>query len=139
MSFGVNETLRNAQLNVLRDAIDAGGAAGKLLIYDNTGARPNTGEAPGTCVLLATLTMSYPCAPDAADGELNFAAISDETDAPAGGTALWGRFTSSTDTFVADADVGVLTSDAVIRMNSVTVSEGGIVRVNTGKLTSVNP
>lgn len=139
MSFGVNVTLRNAQLNVLRDALDAGGAAGKLKIYDDTAARPATGADPGACVLLATLELSFPCAPDADAGELDFSAISDEIDAPEGGTAAWGRFESSAGGFVCDADVGVLTSDAVIRMNSVTVSKGGIVRVNTGKLTSGNP
>lgn len=136
MALGIAEALRNAQLNVLRDALDVGATPGKMLLYGGT--RPDTGAAIGEAPHLATCVLSKPSAANAAGGELTFAAITDELNAPAAGDATWARFVDGDDAFVCDADVGVFASEAEVRLNSVTVSLGGIVRINSGKFTSGN-
>lgn len=138
MALGISEVLRNAQLDVLRLALDNAATPGYIEIWSDT--RPATGAAPGVgCELLAQPTLSKPCASSAAGGELIFLSILDEEDAPAAGTATWARFKDGDGNFVCDGDVGVFASEAEIRLNSVTVSLGGIVRINSGKFTSGNP
>ena len=70
MTLGLATTLRNARLDQITAAIDAG-TAGLLRIYD--GSRPATGGAATT--LLAELTLSDPSSGAAAGGVLTFSAI----------------------------------------------------------------
>ena len=63
MTLGLATTLRNARLDQITTAIDAG-TAGLLRIYD--GSRPATGGAATT--LLAELTLSDPSSGAAAAG-----------------------------------------------------------------------
>ena len=131
---GLNETIRNARLNVIRDAIDAGGSAGVLEIY--SGSRPATGGAATT--LLGTLTFSDPCAPDASGGELTFNSITEDSSADASGTASWARITDGDGTFVMDMAVGESGSGAQIILNTVTIVEGGPIRVTSGSIVEGN-
>jgi len=134
MALGLNETIRNARLNVIRDAIDAGAAGGKVLIY--TGTRPATGAAIGGATLLGTVTCSATSAPDASGGVLTFNAFTEDSSADADGTAAWARITDSDDAFVCDLDVG--TSGADLIMNTVTIVTGGPIRIDSGTLTEGN-
>lgn len=131
---GLNETIRNARLNVIRDAIDAGGSAGVLEIY--SGSRPATGGTATT--LLGTLTFSTPSAPDASGGELTFNSITEDSSANASGTASWARITDGNGTFVMDMNVGESGSGAQIILNTVTIVEGGPIRVTSGSIVEGN-
>ncbi len=134
MTLGILVSLRNAFLNAIRDAIDAGAGAGRIKIY--SGTRPATGGAITTQVLLGTVLCSDPCAPNAAAGVLTFNSFTDDEDADNSGTATWARITDSDDNFVTDADVG--TSGADINLNSTNITQGGIIRITSGTLTAGN-
>lgn len=134
MAMGLAVAIRNAQLNAIRDAIDAGAAGGKLLIY--TGTRPATGAAIGAQVLLGTVTFSATSAPDASGGVLTFNSFTEDSAADATGTAAWARATDSDDTFVCDLSVG--TSGEDVNLNTVSIVSGGPIRVNSGTITAGN-
>lgn len=132
MSLGVLETIRNAWLDEIATAIDAGTVGGKLKFYD--GARPATN---GTATnLLGTVVFSATCAPPASGGVLTFSAMTEDSSADATGTATWARITDSDDVFVCDCSVGVSGED--INLNSVAITLGGIIRVTSGTLTAGN-
>ncbi|WP_321495649.1 hypothetical protein [uncultured Desulfobacter sp.] len=102
MTLGISTTLRNGYLNLIRDAIDAGAAAGKINFYNET--RPATGGAVTT--LLGTVVCSDPSAPDASGGVLTLNSMTDDDNADNNGVATWARITDSDDNFVLDATVG---------------------------------
>lgn len=118
MALGYVTTLRNTRLNAVRDAIDAGAGAGLLRIYDGT--RPSTGGAP--TILLAELTFSDPCAPNASSGVLTFNTITEDSGANADGTATWWRAVDSTGAAVVDGNCGTSGSD--MNLNSTSISSG---------------
>ena len=133
MAIGLATSVRNSRLNVVRDAIDAGGAAGSIKFY--AGTRPATGGALSGNTLLATLAFSYPSAANAASGVLTFSAITDDTSADADGTALWARIADSNGTFVADVSVGEAGSGADIIVNTANFVTGGVVTVTSAQIT----
>ena len=136
MTMGYDETLRNARLNLVRDAIDDDTDPGTITIY--SGTRPDTGAAVTTQVALSVGTFSDPSAPDADDGELVFDTIT-YTDALADGTATWARIADGADNFVADADVGGPGSGADVVLNSTGLVEDGPVTHVSAKITAGNP
>lgn len=132
MALGLSSTIRNARLNVIRDAIDAGPAAGFLRVYD--GVRPVTGGAATT--LLAELTFSDPSAANASGGVLTFSAITADTSANATGTATWCRIVDSTGAFVTDGSVG--TSNADYILNTTAITAGIQVSCSSGAISEGN-
>lgn len=133
MALGFATALRNARLDEIAAAINAGAGAGLLRIYD--GSRPATGGAATT--LLAELTFSDPCAAGAAAGVLTFSAITKDSSANAPGTATWARIVDSDGTFVMDCSVG--TSGADINLNSTSISAGQEVSITSATITEGNP
>lgn len=131
MTIGLASGVRNSRANATRDAIDAGGAAGTLRIYD--GVRPATG---GTATnLLASLPLSYPSAPNASGGVTTFSAIT--TAAATGtGTATWGRIVTSAAVFVEDFSVG--TSGADFNLGSTSIASGVNVSCTSNTITEGN-
>jgi hypothetical protein len=124
---------RNAQVNAIRDLIDAGAAGGTINIYNGT--QPATGEtALSGNTLLATLTFSGTSAPNAAAGVLTFNAITEDSSADATGTATFARLRDSNGVDVIDMDVG--TSGASINLNTVSIVAAGAVRMTSGTLTA---
>jgi len=136
MALGLATALRNARLNLIRDAIDAGSGPGTLKIY--TGTRPATGGALSGNTLLGTLTFSDPGAPNAADGVLTFSAITQDEAADASGTATWARVEDSDGTFVLDLSVGATGSGADIELNTVSIVAGGPISITSATLTEGN-
>ena len=132
MTVGLNVTIRNSRVDLIKTAIDAGAGAGLLRIYDGT--RPATGGAATT--LLATLTCSDPSAPAAAAGVLTLNAITNGTGVAAA-TATWARFVDSTGAHVLDCSVG--TAGADINLNTTTISIGVTVSVTSAVFTAGNP
>lgn len=124
---------RNAQVNAIRDLLDAGAAGGTINIYNGT--QPATGEtALAGNTLLATLTFSGTSAPNAAAGVLTFSAITEDSSADATGTATFARLRDSNGVDVIDMDVGV--SGASINLNTVSIVAAGAVRMTSGTLTA---
>lgn len=124
---------RNAQINAIRDLLDAGAAGGKIKIYNGT--QPATGDtALSGNTLLATLTFSGTSAPNAAGGVLTFSAIAEDSSADATGTATFARLSDSNDVDVLDLDVGV--AAASIILNTVAIVALGAVRMTSGTLTA---
>lgn len=117
MALGVTTAQRNAMVQVIQAAIDAGGSAGNLLLY--TSPQPATGGSVGGATLLATFVLPYASAPSASGGVLTFNAITPVT-AGASGTTIWGRFTTSASAFVADCTVGTSGTDIVLTTNVLT-------------------
>lgn len=136
MAISYATTLRNAKLQKIIDAIDAGSGPGKLKIY--SGTRPATGAAITSQVLLAQLTFSDPSAPSPASGVLTFSAITSDTDADATGTATWARITDSADTFVADLNVGGTGSGADCEINTTSITIHATVSCSAATITSAN-
>ncbi len=135
MAIGLLASIRNARLDLIKTAIDAGSGAGKLRIYN--GSRPATGGTVTT--LLAELTFTDPSAPAASGGVLTFSAITSDTSADNTGTATWARAVDSANTFVCDMSVGTVGSGADIEMNLVTIEAGGTVSVTSAVITEGNP
>lgn len=119
----VSNTALNAEAAALADLLDGG----YLRIYDGTQpADANT--AITTQVLLAELQFSSPSESDITGGVITFDAISDETSAPASGTATWYRCLKSDGiTVVMDGSVG--TSGANLNLSSVAITTGSAVSV----------
>ena len=133
MTLGIVVTVRNAMLNAIRNAIDAGAGPGTIRGYDGT--RPATGGAATT--LLFEVTCSDPSAPDAAGGVLTFSAITSDASANASGNATWCRFVDSTGAFVQDGSVGTSAADLIL--NTVVVTAGIEVSCTAATITAGNP
>lgn len=133
--LGVAVPIRTLWAQALADAIDAGAAGGKLLIYGGT--RPATGAAITDQTYLGMVRCADPCGA-VEDGVLTFGALTEEADAAATTNATWFRATDSDDAFVTDGSIGAQGSGADLILNSVSVTEGGIIRINSGTLTAGN-
>lgn len=133
MTIAYNATLRNARLDAITTAIDAGVSGGILTIYDGT--RPATG---GTATnILAELTLSDPSFPAAAAGSMTANAITGDTSANATGTATWFRITDSAAAFVLDGDAGTSGTDLIL--NSAAITAGAAVNISSLVITAGNP
>lgn len=109
MALGLAPSIRSARAALINAAVNAGSGPGKINVY--SGTQPATGAAVTSQVLLAELTFSDPAFVEA-NGTLTAAAITEDQDANADGTATWVRITDSDDNFVMDLDAGLAGSDA---------------------------
>lgn len=133
MALNIDPSITNSMLQELADAIDAGDPTpGKFQIY--SGTKPATPGADITDqVLLAECACSLPCG-TVASGVLTFSDISEEDNAPATGTATWGRLMDGSGTWIADFDVGGGSSSAFLKLNSTSLYQGGIVRITSSTI-----
>jgi hypothetical protein len=132
MTMGLSTTLRNTRANAIKTAVDAGGAAGFLRVYD--GSRPATGGTATT--LLAELTFSFPSAAASSGGVLTFSAVTADASANATGTATWCRIVDSTGAFVLDGSVGTAGADYIL--NTVSITSGVQVSCSSAVITEGN-
>lgn len=135
MAMSLNETIRNARLALIRDAIDAGSGPGLLRIYDGT--RPASGAAITTETLLAELAFADPCASAPSAGVLTFSTIA-AVNAAASGTAAWARLLDSDATFVADVDVSAVGGGGQLTLSTTSISAGLEVEIESGSITDGN-
>ena len=133
MTIGIATTVRNAMLDAINTAMNAGAGAALIRIYD--GSRPATGGTVTT--LLAELTCTDPAAPSASSGVLTFSTITSDSSANASGTATWGRIVDSNAAFVFDFSVG--TSGEDLNLNSVGITAGQTVSITSATITAGNP
>lgn len=119
---------RNAMLQAIVTRLDLGAGPATMKIY--SGPMPPTGDtALSGNTLLGTLTFSKPAAPAPADGTLAFATITEDSSADASDKATFARLQDSNGGLVGDFDVGDEKSDAVIKLNSTNIAEGGPIRI----------
>lgn len=127
MTLGMDVALRNARLQVIADAIDAGASdPGYMEIYDGT--QPATGAAVTDQTLLGMVTFSKPCAASITGGVLTFDDITG-SNAVADGIATWVRVYDGDDVFVLDMDVGGPGDGASVTLNTTFVVEDGPISV----------
>jgi len=119
MALAYATTLRNARLDAINTAANAGAGAGLLRIYDGT--RPATGGTATT--LLAELTFSDPAFGAAGSGVITASAITQDSSANATGTATWFRVVDSSATFVMDGNVGTSGSDLNMTTTSIVATQ----------------
>ena len=132
MAISYATTLRNARLDQVNTAMNAGAGAAMLRIYDGT--RPATGGTATT--LLAELTFSDPAAAAASGGQLTASAITQDASANATGTATWFRVVDSAGTFVMDGNVGTSGSD--LNLTTTSITSGQPVSVSSFVITEAN-
>lgn len=122
--------VRNALLNVIKTAIDAGAGPGLVDLY--SGAKPAGPDSVITSqVKLGTMTCSDPCG-SVANGELTFAAFTQDSSADATGTATWARIKDSTGLAALDIDVGTIGGTAAMQMNTVNIVQTGPISISSG-------
>ena len=135
MALAYSTTLRNAQLDAIDDAMNAGSAGATLKIY--SGTRPATGAAlGGGNTLLATLTFSTTAFGAASGGSITAASITSDSTADATGTASFFRIEDSDSTFIMDGDCGTSSSDLVLDTTS--ISAGATVSISSFVITAGN-
>jgi hypothetical protein len=129
MTMRIKESIRNAMLDVLADAVDAGSGAGTIEL--RTGSQPANADASATGTLLATFNLVDPAFDAASAGSVALDADPDlTTTAVAGGTAGWARVKDSSGNTVFDGAVG--TSGAEFTITSTTITSGQTVTLTVG-------
>lgn len=137
MTIGLASTLRDSRLTLIKDAIDAGSGAGKLVLY--TATRPATGAAITDQALLASIAFNDPCG-TVSGGVLTFDVdpVPQDATADATGTMGWARIVTSADAFVADLSVGTTGSGADVIVNTLSVILNGPVSILSATITEGN-
>jgi hypothetical protein len=142
MALTVTNTLRKAWLDSLKAAIekDTGGVTkGRLRIY--SGTKPANLSSLSGNDLLADIEFNSPCGTvDQTTGVLTFSTSTalEDDNAPNTGTATWARIVDSADSVIADCTVSVAGGTGDIKLNTVNIVAGGIVRLNSATITAGN-
>lgn len=138
-NLSYTDTVRNAKLQAVADAIDGGAGAGLLRIYDGTQPADADTAISGP-TLLAELTFSSPPEASVSGGVLTFDTITQDSSANASGTAAWFAAVTSTGTRVVDGDISTsaagtgdlqldstsITSGQAVSVSSFTITEGSL-------------
>lgn len=132
MALSLPTTRRNAVVDLVVDAFDAGAGAGTIEI--RSGTRPATADDAATGTLLATVTLADPAFGAAASGAATVTDPGAVTGA-ADGTATWFRGKDSTGATVMDGSVGATGSGADLELNTTTISTGVNVDITGGTVT----
>lgn len=135
MDVRLSLAARNAIVDAVAAAIDAGATGGVLRIYD--GARPASADtAVAGQALLAELTFASPAFSVAVDGTATANVITADASANAAGTATWSRVLDSDGTALLDLDVGESGSGAALVLNTTEITASLPVGVETLSLTA---
>lgn len=138
MALGYTVALREAQLDAIAAAIEAGASAGLLRIYGDTRAT-NADTAIGAQTLLAEHPLPDPVESGGAGtttaGALTFGSITDDT-VLATEQANWFRIVDSNGNAVLDGDVGTSGSD--LNFDTVAFVTGGTSSITSFVITAGN-
>jgi hypothetical protein len=133
MTWGLSDTLRNARITLVKNAIDGGPASGLLRFYNGT--KPAVGAAITTQLLQCTIAFADPCG-TVTGPTLTFDALGAVTGTRIDDkTITWARIVDSTGAFVADAVVSVGGGGGDVIVNSVTGAIGSFLAFVSGSLT----
>lgn len=124
--------VRNAMLDAIKTAIDAGSGPGTIKFYSGTQPANADASLSGN-TLLGTLTCSDPSASAASGGTLTFSTVTRDNAADATGTASFVRVQDSNGSVVLDADVG--TSGATVIVPSTSFTAGEPVEISSFTIT----
>ena len=113
MIIQLSEIASNAMLDALASLMDGGSI-----------------ELSSDDRVLAVLRLSTPVAEPAIDGELEFREIEEEDAALAQGNATSARILAADGSEILSCDVGDENSDAVVKLNTMTIYRGGPVRLH---------
>jgi len=122
MAVNYSTAVKNSRMTVVRDAIDAGPAAGTLEICTAAYA-----------VVVATVTLADPSG-TVSSGVLTFSGLPNSTTASNNGTAALARFKDSTGTVVCDG-LTVGTSGTNVIVSTTTFTSGQSVDLTAATLT----
>lgn len=122
MAVVYSTTVKNSRLTVVRDAIDAGSAAGYIEIGTS-----------GMGTVLATINLADPCG-SVSSGVLTFSAPVSDTNADATGTAAEARIKDSNGTVIISG-LTVGTSGANINLSSLGITAGDTVTLSSATIT----
>lgn len=117
------ERTRNVVVDAIARLIDMARGAGRIELLDVNGK------------LLAKMTLSKPCAPEAIAGTLKLYTISEDPAAQGTGQAVRGRIVDASGGEVFGCDVSGPKGSAVIKLNSDQIVAGGPVRISEFTLT----
>ena len=115
MTIALSDTLRDARLQALADAM----AGGTLTLY--TATQPATGAAITTQTALVTVAIPSGLTVSSHLLTLSLAV----TTITAGGEAAWGRIKNSSADFVMDGTCGLVASSADFRLTTTALSVSG--------------
>lgn len=136
-SMRFSNTVRNNRANQVKNAIDGGGSAGYLKVYDLSTDYPTTiDEALSGETLIGTAHFSYPCG-SVVSGELTFSAISGELTVGAGAPDYARAFDSNNNP-VADFTVTDAEGAGGIKTNTSSFVVGAPLTILTAKITEGN-
>jgi hypothetical protein len=104
--------------------IDAGSGAGKIRVFDSSDT------------LLAEAILDDPAGTVDGAGQLTLSVATQETSAPASGTAAWAALTDSDDTAVLSlpCSQGPVAEDGYLVLNTLSITAGGPVTVVTATI-----
>lgn len=127
MAVNYSTTAKNARLDAVTGVIDSGSGPGILQI----------GTA-GMAVVLATITLSDPCASAASGGVLTFSGFpKSDTSADATGVAAAARIRDSNgNDVITGLTVGAAGSGADLILDTVNIDAGEIVTLNSATITA---
>lgn len=120
MATRIPNSVRSSIATAIRDAIDAGPAAGQLRIY--TGTQVATADTAVAGTLLATVVLGDPSG-TVATGVLTFADPA-AVNAVASGTAGWFRIVDSTGATVMDGAVTATGGGGELQLATTTITSG---------------
>ena len=132
-----NVTAR-AACDAINALIDAGGAAGRLQIYD--GARPATADEAPVGVMLVEFTLGSPAfqaSIEVGNGATATANNVEAVTALATGTATWFRVVASDDDIVFDGSVTDTAGNGDLKLSTVAIAAG--IDVSVVSLTATMP
>lgn len=135
-SMRFTQSLRNNRSTEIKTAVDAGGGAAYINVYNVPTYPTNPGDTLSGETLLGKIHFSYPCG-SVVSGELQFGAFSGEL-AYASGTPNLARVFTSGSAFVIDFTASGPTGSGGVRFNSDTITQGGPFQVLTAKITEGN-
>jgi hypothetical protein len=128
----VPDARRNAMVDTVVDALDAGAAAGKVEI--RSGSQPADADDAASGTLLATITLSDPAFGAASAGTATANAIA-AVAATTTGTAGWFRALDSDNNKVLDGSVTATGGGGDMELNTVSLTSGVDVDITTWTVT----
>lgn len=132
MATRVPDARRNAIVDSVVDALDAGAGAGIIRIY--SGAQPATADTAPSGTLLATITLPDPAFGAAAAGSASAGAIAAAA-ATTTGTAGWFRALDSALVTVLDGSVTATGGGGDMQLNTTSLVSGVDVDITTWTVT----
>lgn len=123
MIVRLSQPTRNAIVDVIAALIDKSRGNGRIELLSSDRR------------VLAKLSFSKPCAPDAATGTLRFYDIQEDPSAAANGKAVAARILDGDGQEIFSCDVTDKTGDGTIRLNTNQIVPGGPVRISEFILT----